>query len=92
MMLFNKIILIIIFFLMLSMVWNSASLLTSLLKLETMLMFMLLFSCLFFTLNCELYLVLLLLPLSVCEASMGLSILVSFIRLHGNDNIKSSLN
>nr|YP_010610740.1 NADH dehydrogenase subunit 4L [Graneledone verrucosa]WAP91560.1 NADH dehydrogenase subunit 4L [Graneledone verrucosa] len=39
----------------------------------------------------SLYLVMILIVFSVCEACLGLSLLVSFIRLHGNDYV-SSLN
>nr|YP_010577102.1 NADH dehydrogenase subunit 4L [Amphitretus pelagicus]UZN92548.1 NADH dehydrogenase subunit 4L [Amphitretus pelagicus] len=37
----------------------------------------------------ELYLIIVLMVFSVCEASLGLSLLVSFIRLHGNDYVSS---
>nr|YP_009537150.1 NADH dehydrogenase subunit 4L [Octopus cyanea]ATP74753.1 NADH dehydrogenase subunit 4L [Octopus cyanea]ATP74766.1 NADH dehydrogenase subunit 4L [Octopus cyanea] len=40
-----------------------------------------------FSLN--LYLVIVLVVFSVCEATLGLSLLVSFIRLHGNDYVSS---
>nr|ALO71149.1 NADH deshydrogenase subunit 4L [Stenus comma] len=37
----------------------------------------------------EFYLLMMFLTLSVCESSLGLSILVSIIRTHGNDYFKS---
>nr|AZL35850.1 NADH dehydrogenase subunit 4L [Ectemnonotum fruhstorferi] len=39
--------------------------------------------------NYELYLVLIYLTLSVCEGILGLSVLVSLIRSHGNDYLNS---
>nr|AML25835.1 NADH dehydrogenase subunit 4L [Staphylinidae sp. BMNH 1274170] len=35
--------------------------------------------------NCEFFLLMLFLTISVCESALGLSILVSLIRTHGND-------
>nr|YP_010610753.1 NADH dehydrogenase subunit 4L [Muusoctopus johnsonianus]WAP91573.1 NADH dehydrogenase subunit 4L [Muusoctopus johnsonianus] len=49
--------------------------------------FMFLFSWSFISFN--LYLVMMMVVFSVCEATLGLSLLVSFIRLHGNDYVKS---
>nr|YP_009240671.1 NADH dehydrogenase subunit 4L [Octopus conispadiceus]YP_010132630.1 NADH dehydrogenase subunit 4L [Enteroctopus dofleini]AIJ03118.1 NADH dehydrogenase subunit 4L [Octopus conispadiceus]QQH14299.1 NADH dehydrogenase subunit 4L [Enteroctopus dofleini]WIA66159.1 NADH dehydrogenase subunit 4L [Enteroctopus dofleini] len=49
--------------------------------------FMFMFSWSFISFN--LYLVMMLIVFSVCEATLGLSLLVSFIRLHGNDYVKS---
>ncbi|YP_112442.1 NADH dehydrogenase subunit 4L (mitochondrion) [Octopus vulgaris] len=37
----------------------------------------------------NLYLVIIVVVFGVCEASLGLSLLVSFIRLHGNDYVMS---
>nr|UPL66033.1 NADH dehydrogenase subunit 4L [Calacanthia angulosa] len=37
----------------------------------------------------ELYFILIFLTFAVCEGALGLSILVSLIRCHGNDNINS---
>nr|YP_009472930.1 NADH dehydrogenase subunit 4L [Macrosaldula sp. PJ-2017]AST10160.1 NADH dehydrogenase subunit 4L [Macrosaldula sp. PJ-2017] len=37
----------------------------------------------------NMYFILVFLTLSVCEGALGLSILVSLIRCHGNDNINS---
>nr|YP_010610766.1 NADH dehydrogenase subunit 4L [Bolitaena pygmaea]WAP91586.1 NADH dehydrogenase subunit 4L [Bolitaena pygmaea] len=39
----------------------------------------------------SMYLVVVMIVFSVCEATLGLALLVSFIRLHGNDYV-SSLN
>nr|YP_002735092.1 NADH dehydrogenase subunit 4L [Saldula arsenjevi]ABZ02134.1 NADH dehydrogenase subunit 4L [Saldula arsenjevi] len=37
----------------------------------------------------DLYFILIFLTFSVCEGALGLSILVSLIRCHGNDNVNS---
>nr|YP_010174601.1 NADH dehydrogenase subunit 4L [Octopus fitchi]QBR54761.1 NADH dehydrogenase subunit 4L [Octopus fitchi] len=37
----------------------------------------------------NLYLVIIMIVFSVCEATLGLSLLVSFIRVHGNDYVNS---
>nr|AGS15343.1 NADH dehydrogenase subunit 4L [Cistopus chinensis] len=37
----------------------------------------------------NLYLVIIVVVFGVCEATLGLSLLVSFIRLHGNDYVSS---
>nr|QZL38233.1 NADH dehydrogenase subunit 4L [Macrotritopus defilippi] len=37
----------------------------------------------------NLYLVIIMIVFSVCEATLGLSLLVSFIRIHGNDYVSS---
>nr|YP_010610779.1 NADH dehydrogenase subunit 4L [Argonauta argo]WAP91599.1 NADH dehydrogenase subunit 4L [Argonauta argo] len=37
----------------------------------------------------NLYLLIVVVVFSVCEATLGLSLLVSFIRLHGNDYVSS---
>nr|YP_010583789.1 NADH dehydrogenase subunit 4L [Octopus salutii]UXN83985.1 NADH dehydrogenase subunit 4L [Octopus salutii] len=50
-------------------------------------LFMFFFSLSMISLN--LYLVIVLIVFSVCEATLGLSLLVSFIRLHGNDYVNS---
>nr|YP_010610791.1 NADH dehydrogenase subunit 4L [Eledone cirrhosa]WAP91612.1 NADH dehydrogenase subunit 4L [Eledone cirrhosa] len=47
--------------------------------------FMLMFSWGYISLS--MYMVILLIVFGVCEASLGLSLLVSFIRLHGNDYV-----
>nr|YP_004769897.1 NADH dehydrogenase subunit 4L [Callistoctopus minor]AWX90466.1 NADH dehydrogenase subunit 4L [Octopus variabilis]ADU57228.1 NADH dehydrogenase subunit 4L [Callistoctopus minor]AWX90479.1 NADH dehydrogenase subunit 4L [Octopus variabilis]AWX90596.1 NADH dehydrogenase subunit 4L [Octopus variabilis]AWX90609.1 NADH dehydrogenase subunit 4L [Octopus variabilis] len=49
--------------------------------------FMFFFSWVVMSLN--LYLVMILMVFSVCEATLGLALLVSFIRLHGNDYVSS---
>nr|YP_010583776.1 NADH dehydrogenase subunit 4L [Scaeurgus unicirrhus]UXN83972.1 NADH dehydrogenase subunit 4L [Scaeurgus unicirrhus] len=50
-------------------------------------LFMFFFSWVVISLN--FYLVMILVVFSVCEATLGLSLLVSFIRLHGNDYVSS---
>nr|YP_010116696.1 NADH dehydrogenase subunit 4L [Iotaphora admirabilis]QPL16804.1 NADH dehydrogenase subunit 4L [Iotaphora admirabilis] len=65
-------------------------LLIILLSLEFMVLsvfFLLLFYLLM--LNYELYMLMVFLVFSVCEGALGLSILVSLIRTHGNDYFKS---
>nr|YP_009679864.1 NADH dehydrogenase subunit 4L [Octopus mimus]QDH12192.1 NADH dehydrogenase subunit 4L [Octopus mimus] len=50
------------------------------------------FSMFFFSLgmvSLNLYLVIVVIVFGVCEATLGLSLLVSFIRLHGNDYVLS---
>nr|YP_009472956.1 NADH dehydrogenase subunit 4L [Dalsira scabrata]AST10186.1 NADH dehydrogenase subunit 4L [Dalsira scabrata] len=65
-------------------------LLISLLSLEFMVLFsfMMLFL-LLMNLGYELYFCLLFLVFSVCEGALGLSILVSLVRSHGNDYLSS---
>nr|YP_010462927.1 NADH dehydrogenase subunit 4L [Epeorus unispinosus]UUJ36780.1 NADH dehydrogenase subunit 4L [Epeorus unispinosus] len=41
------------------------------------------------SLGCELYFVVVFLTFAVCEGALGLSILVSMIRTHGNDYFQS---
>nr|YP_009522479.1 NADH dehydrogenase subunit 4L [Micronecta sahlbergii]AXQ02202.1 NADH dehydrogenase subunit 4L [Micronecta sahlbergii] len=65
-------------------------LLLTLLSLEFMVLVVFLTLCLF--LSCfinELYFLLIFLTFTVCEGAVGLGILVSMIRCHGNDNIQS---
>nr|QBC73179.1 NADH dehydrogenase subunit 4L [Cocculina subcompressa] len=77
-------------FSLLSLALQSKHLLSSLLSLEALMMslFILLLSCSFF-LNSESHLVLMFIALGGCEASLGLAILVSLIRTHGNDYVYS---
>nr|YP_010518001.1 NADH dehydrogenase subunit 4L [Cocculina enigmadonta]UXN84353.1 NADH dehydrogenase subunit 4L [Cocculina enigmadonta] len=77
-------------FSVLSLSMQSKHLLSSLLSLEALMMslFVLLLSCCFF-LNSESHLVLMFITLGGCEASLGLAILVSLIRTHGNDYVYS---
>nr|YP_010583802.1 NADH dehydrogenase subunit 4L [Pteroctopus tetracirrhus]UXN83998.1 NADH dehydrogenase subunit 4L [Pteroctopus tetracirrhus] len=49
--------------------------------------FMFFFSWVMISLN--LYLVMILIVFSVCEATLGLALMVSFVRLHGNDYVSS---
>nr|YP_009740481.1 NADH dehydrogenase subunit 4L [Lacanobia aliena]QID03220.1 NADH dehydrogenase subunit 4L [Lacanobia aliena]WBK17725.1 NADH dehydrogenase subunit 4L [Jankowskia athleta] len=48
-----------------------------------------LFLCYLLMLNYEIYMLMVFLVFSVCEGALGLSILVSLIRTHGNDYFKS---
>lgn len=61
-------------------------LLNTLLSLEFIILgiFFLISSC-FLGLNIEVYFILFFLALAVCEGSLGLSLLVSIVRTHGND-------
>jgi NADH-ubiquinone oxidoreductase chain 4L len=75
-------------------VWSFSSnrrhLLATLLRLEFIVL--ILFTVIYFYLciyNCELYFVIIFLVFSVCEGSLGLSILVSMIRGFGNDYFQS---
>nr|UQJ75283.1 NADH dehydrogenase subunit 4L [Proneotermes latifrons] len=69
---------------------NRKHLLATLLSLEFMVLvlFVLIYYCLCFF-NYELYFVMFFLVFSVCEGSLGLSILVSMIRGFGNDYFQS---
>nr|YP_010577088.1 NADH dehydrogenase subunit 4L [Japetella diaphana]UZN92534.1 NADH dehydrogenase subunit 4L [Japetella diaphana] len=55
------------------------------LTLSLLVMFMFSWSLISFSM----YLVMVMIVFSVCEATLGLSLLVSFIRLHGNDYVSS---
>nr|YP_010240504.1 NADH dehydrogenase subunit 4L [Chlorops oryzae]QTF87845.1 NADH dehydrogenase subunit 4L [Chlorops oryzae] len=69
---------------------NRKHLLSMLLSLEfiVLIIFFLLFIYLNF-MNFEMFFSMVFLTFSVCEGALGLSILVSLIRTHGNDNFKS---
>lgn len=69
---------------------NRKHLLSTLLRLEFIVLVLFIF--LFFILdviNFELYFSILFLTFSVCEGALGISILVSIIRTHGNDYFNS---
>nr|YP_010586052.1 NADH dehydrogenase subunit 4L [Apsilochorema hwangi]UZZ43788.1 NADH dehydrogenase subunit 4L [Apsilochorema hwangi] len=69
---------------------NRKHLLIILLSLEFLMLVLFLF--LFFYcvyINSEFYFLMLFLVISVCEGSLGLSILISIIRTHGNDYFQS---
>nr|UQJ75179.1 NADH dehydrogenase subunit 4L [Marginitermes cactiphagus] len=69
---------------------NRSHLLATLLSLEFMVL--ILFTVIYYYLciyDCELYFVMIFLVFSVCEGSLGLSILVSMIRGFGNDYFQS---
>nr|YP_010022269.1 NADH dehydrogenase subunit 4L [Xanthochlorus tibetensis]QOL12459.1 NADH dehydrogenase subunit 4L [Xanthochlorus tibetensis] len=71
-------------------VLNRKHLLSMLLSLEYMVLslFCLLFIYLMI-MNCQLFFSMMFLTFSVCEGALGLSILVSMIRTHGNDYFQS---
>uniref|UniRef100_A0A7S6UAY0 NADH-ubiquinone oxidoreductase chain 4L n=1 Tax=Dermestes lardarius TaxID=219542 RepID=A0A7S6UAY0_DERLA len=75
---------------LLSFSMNRKHLLMMLLSLEFVVLslFIIMFIFLSF-LNFESYFSLIFLTMSVCEGALGLSILVSLIRTHGNDNFQS---
>ena len=82
--------LIIMFFIIIGGIWVFCSkrkhLLATLLRLEFIVLR--LFAILIFLLNniiCEIYFSIVFLTYAVCEGALGLSILVSIIRTHGND-------
>nr|BBA10799.1 NADH dehydrogenase subunit 4L [Zaptyx noviluna] len=66
-------------------------LLSTLIILEAMVLFLLLFTVSYTMFNMEgLTIYLFTLTLSVCEASLGLSLLMSFVKMKGNDLISSN--
>nr|BBA10238.1 NADH dehydrogenase subunit 4L [Zaptyx inversiluna] len=68
-------------------------LLSALMLLEAMVLFLLFFTVSFTINNLEgLTIYLFTLTLSVCEASLGLSLLMSMVKMKGNDLIKSHVN
>nr|BBA10619.1 NADH dehydrogenase subunit 4L [Tyrannophaedusa iotaptyx] len=68
------------------------SFLSSLLVLESMVLTtMVILISLFWVVGINLFMFVLLLTLSVCEAGLGLSLLLSYIKTTGSDNIYSSL-
>nr|WKU84186.1 NADH dehydrogenase subunit 4L [Stipomorpha sp.] len=71
-------------------VFNSKHLLVMLLSLEFMVLFLylMLFYYLIF-MSYEMYFLMIFLTFSVCEGALGLSILVSMIRMYGNDYFQS---
>nr|QTZ18964.1 NADH dehydrogenase subunit 4L [Azana sp. WQY005] len=71
-------------------VLNWKHLLITLLSLEFLMLSLFLFLFLFlFMLNFEMYFLMVFLTFSVCEGALGLSILVSMIRTHGNNYFQS---
>nr|UDD74611.1 NADH dehydrogenase subunit 4L [Monodiamesa sp. 1 CZ-2021a]UDD74624.1 NADH dehydrogenase subunit 4L [Monodiamesa sp. 2 CZ-2021a] len=65
---------------------NRKHLLATLLSLEFIVLSLFLFLFIFLNMfNCEVYFSMMFLTFSVCEGALGLSILVSMIRTHGND-------
>nr|YP_009408801.1 NADH dehydrogenase subunit 4L [Deroceras reticulatum]ASL05736.1 NADH dehydrogenase subunit 4L [Deroceras reticulatum] len=74
-------------------IFNSAHIMALLLLLESM---MLILMCYFFFILIELgsdpFMFLLMLTLGACEAALGLSVLVSLMRFHGNDQLSSVLS
>nr|QIH95747.1 NADH dehydrogenase subunit 4L [Bradysia sp. XQM-2020] len=69
---------------------NRKHLLITLLSLEYLMLslFLLMFICLIIS-NMEMYFLMVFLVFSVCEGALGLSILVSMIRTHGNNYFQS---
>nr|BBA10823.1 NADH dehydrogenase subunit 4L [Zaptyx lushanensis] len=68
----------------------SSYFLSTLLTLEAMVLILLIFSVVFsFNLMEGLSMYLFILTLSVCEASIGLTLLISLVKVQGNDFIKS---
>lgn len=65
---------------------NRKHLLSTLLRLEFIVLSLFLFLFIFLNIfNCEVYFSIIFLTFRVCEGALGLSILVSIIRTHGND-------
>nr|YP_010947302.1 NADH dehydrogenase subunit 4L [Smerkata fusca]WGO62327.1 NADH dehydrogenase subunit 4L [Smerkata fusca] len=92
MMIFNMMLVYIVMFFMGNLIFVSKNkhLLIVLLSLEFMVLgifFLLLFSLSF--INYDMYMLMVFLVFSVCEGCLGLSILVSMIRTHGNDYFQS---
>nr|YP_010480840.1 NADH dehydrogenase subunit 4L [Blepharipoda liberata]UVN15676.1 NADH dehydrogenase subunit 4L [Blepharipoda liberata] len=94
MMVLSKFFLCTSFIMVFSGLWSFVSfrkhLLNTLLSLEFIMLgiFFLMSSC-FLGLNMEVYFMLFFLALAVCEGSLGLSLLVSIVRTHGNDYFSS---
>nr|YP_010265395.1 NADH dehydrogenase subunit 4L [Dardanus arrosor]UIR97906.1 NADH dehydrogenase subunit 4L [Dardanus arrosor] len=90
MMILNNLLLCVSFFMILSGIWSFISyrkhLLNSLLSLEfTMLSIFLLMVCFLSLVGQETYFTLFFLTLAACEGALGLALLVSIVRSHGND-------
>nr|QHD26840.1 NADH dehydrogenase subunit 4L [Idaea effusaria] len=91
-MIMNMYIIIIIMFFIGNMVFVSKHkhLLIILLSLEFMVLsIFFFFLCYLLMINYDLYMLMVFLVFSVCEGALGLSILVSMIRTHGNDYFQS---
>nr|YP_011001023.1 NADH dehydrogenase subunit 4L [Dardanus hessii]WPN85846.1 NADH dehydrogenase subunit 4L [Dardanus hessii] len=87
---FNNMLLYISFFMILTGLWSFVSyrkhLLNSLLSLEfTMLSIFMLMMNFISSVGCETYFALFFLTLAACEGALGLALLVSIVRSHGND-------
>nr|YP_010947354.1 NADH dehydrogenase subunit 4L [Andraca melli]WGO62379.1 NADH dehydrogenase subunit 4L [Andraca melli] len=92
MMIFNMFIVIIIMFIVGNLVFVSSNkhLLIVLLSLEFMVLVIFFFLLMLLSfINYDLFMLMVFLVFSVCEGSLGLSILVSMIRTHGNDYFQS---
>nr|YP_010287633.1 NADH dehydrogenase subunit 4L [Botyodes principalis]UKT61964.1 NADH dehydrogenase subunit 4L [Botyodes principalis] len=92
MMIMNMLILVIIMFILGNMIFVSKHkhLLIVLLSLEFIVLSIFFFMALMFSyINYDLYMLMVFLVFSVCEGALGLSILVSMIRTHGNDYFQS---
>nr|YP_010737137.1 NADH dehydrogenase subunit 4L [Botyodes diniasalis]WEP25234.1 NADH dehydrogenase subunit 4L [Botyodes diniasalis] len=92
MIIMNMLILIIIMFIMGNMIFVSKHkhLLIVLLSLEFIVLSIFFFMVLMFSyIEYDLYMLMVFLVFSVCEGALGLSILVSMIRTHGNDYFQS---
>nr|YP_009712027.1 NADH dehydrogenase subunit 4L [Epicopeia hainesii]QGA74575.1 NADH dehydrogenase subunit 4L [Epicopeia hainesii] len=92
MMIFNMLFVIIIMFIFGNLIFVSKHkhLLIVLLSLEFMVLSVFFFLLMFLSMiNYELYMLMVFLVFSVCEGALGLSILVSMIRTHGNDYFQS---
>nr|ATN41173.1 NADH dehydrogenase subunit 4L [Diptera sp. 69 LC-2017] len=71
-------------------VLNQKHLLISLLSLEYLVLGMFFYMCMYFMMNnIEMYFLMIFLVFGVCEGALGLSILVSMIRTHGNNYFQS---
>nr|YP_010022481.1 NADH dehydrogenase subunit 4L [Cathayia obliquella]QON98854.1 NADH dehydrogenase subunit 4L [Cathayia obliquella] len=92
MMTFNMLIVLIIMFLMGNMIFVSKRkhLLIVLLSLEFIVLSIFFFFLIYLSMiNINMYMLMVFLVFSVCEGALGLSILVSMIRTHGNDYFQS---
>nr|AEH21235.1 NADH dehydrogenase subunit 4L [Himacerus nodipes] len=88
--LFEMLLILMIFTSMYSFCSLHKHLLMTLLSLEMLVLVVYLMVFLFMSsYNCGGYFILMFLTFAVCEGCLGLSILVSLIRCHGNDNIMS---
>nr|BBA10316.1 NADH dehydrogenase subunit 4L [Synprosphyma basilissa planicollis] len=84
----NNIFVLVLLCALFSLYHNMKTFLLALLKLEFLQLIIIIYSLLMFMTISTMSYTIILLTLSVCEAGVGLSILISYMSFHGNDYVK----